>query len=272
MLKISVITINYNNKEGLKKTIESVIDQTYPYIEYIIIDGGSTDGSVDIIKQKEDKISYWISENDNGVYNALNKGILKASGNYLIFLNSGDAFTGADVLNSCYNLMQEFPYFDIYYADMLTINHLNFPDNSVWKHPSKLSLLFFKNNTINHQASLINAELFKEYGLYPEKYKLASDYWLWLICFINDKKFKHLNFPMVTYDFSGLSAADDFKSYSLERKLIWESLVPAYVQEIIEENEHLIKETENYKHLTGYKLLKVAIRLNNQLQKYRSIK
>ena len=84
-LKISIVTINYNNKNGLIQTIESVVSQTYPFIEYIVIDGNSTDGSKKIIKKYEHHISYWISEPDSGIYNAMNKGVDKAVGDDLLF-------------------------------------------------------------------------------------------------------------------------------------------------------------------------------------------
>ena len=89
-MKLSIITINYNNREGLKKTINSVINQTFRDFEYILIDGGSEDGSKEIILQHEAQFSYWRSEKDHGIYNAMNKGILAAKGDYLLFLNSGD--------------------------------------------------------------------------------------------------------------------------------------------------------------------------------------
>ena len=91
-MKYSIITINYNNADGLRRTIESVVSQTYADYEYLIIDGGSTDGSVNAIKEYEDKISYWVSEKDGGIYNAMNKGVKVAHGEYLIFMNSGDVF------------------------------------------------------------------------------------------------------------------------------------------------------------------------------------
>ena len=92
MKKISIITINYNNCEGLRRTIESVVNQTCRDFEYIIIDGGSTDGSVDVIKRYADNIDYWVSEPDKGIYNAMNKGIRMATGDYVQILNSGDMF------------------------------------------------------------------------------------------------------------------------------------------------------------------------------------
>lgn len=89
-MKLSIITINYNNREGLRKTIESVVAQTTREFEYIVIDGGSTDGSVDVIKEFSDYIDYWVSEPDKGIYNAMNKGVKVAHGDYCQFLNSGD--------------------------------------------------------------------------------------------------------------------------------------------------------------------------------------
>ena len=91
-MRFSVITINYNNREGLNKTIKSVLCQSINDYEYIIIDGGSTDGSVDIINNNANFITYWVSEKDNGIYHAMNKGVAHAHGEYCIFMNSGDIF------------------------------------------------------------------------------------------------------------------------------------------------------------------------------------
>ena len=98
-MRFSVITINYNDKIGLERTINSVINQTNDDYEYIIIDGESTDGSVDVIKRYANHITYWVSEKDKGVYNAMNKGVDQAHGDYLIFMNSGDCFHSTKVLN-----------------------------------------------------------------------------------------------------------------------------------------------------------------------------
>ena len=96
--KFSIITINYNNKEGLRKTIESVVGQSFRDFEYIIIDGGSTDGSIEVIKEYAGKVDYWVSEPDKGIYHAMNKGVLQAHGEYLNFMNSGDEFYNNGVL------------------------------------------------------------------------------------------------------------------------------------------------------------------------------
>ena len=106
-MKYSIITINYNNRDGLEMTINSVLEQTYKDFEYIIIDGGSTDGSLEVIKKHAAQIDYWVSEPDNGIYNAMNKGIRKATGDYLNFMNSGDTYHTSSVLGDIANLDSE---------------------------------------------------------------------------------------------------------------------------------------------------------------------
>ena len=95
---ISIITVSYNAVKTIEDTINSVLNQTYPNIEYIIIDGGSTDGTLDVIKKYQDKITYWVSEPDKGIYDAMNKGALKATGVWLHFMNAGDTFYDEQVL------------------------------------------------------------------------------------------------------------------------------------------------------------------------------
>ena len=103
-MTLSIITINYNNAAGLEKTIKSVISQTCKRYEFIIIDGGSKDGSKDIIEKYQDQITYWVSEPDNGIYNAMNKGVKVAKGEYCIFMNSGDIFVDNDVIRDVFNI------------------------------------------------------------------------------------------------------------------------------------------------------------------------
>ena len=100
---ISVVTVSYNAVDTIERTILSVLNQTYSDIEYIIIDGGSTDGTVDLIKKYADKITYWVSEPDQGIYDAMNKGIDVATGEWINFMNSGDSFYRQDVLSSLFD-------------------------------------------------------------------------------------------------------------------------------------------------------------------------
>ena len=146
-MRYSIITINYNNSEGLKRTIKSVISQTSKDFEYIIIDGGSTDGSVDIIKQYATHIRYWISEKDKGVYNAMNKGVAQAHGDYCIFMNSGDCFHSSDVL-------------DIgKHADIIMLDISKYDDDII---PN-----IVKNGSVNDvKLTMINGKVLYENGKY----------------------------------------------------------------------------------------------------------
>lgn len=170
-MKYSIITVNYNNKEGLKKTIESVINQSFQDFEYIVIDGGSTDGSADILREYDQKITYWVSEPDKGIYNAMNKGIAKATGDYLNFMNSGDCFYDNHVLEKV----------DSYHydADFIVGKDYHFNDEKQKGHasiqPPRTTMIHFFVSTLDHQSTFIKKELF-ENSPYNENYRLVSDW------------------------------------------------------------------------------------------------
>lgn len=170
-MKYSIITVNYNNKEGLRKTIESVIHQTYRDFEFLIIDGGSTDGSVDVLKEYDAQIDYWVSEPDGGIYQGMNKGIKKATGEYLNFMNSGDCFYASDILEkvSHYNSEADFIVGKDYHYNIET----NQGHASI--QPSRTTMIHFFVATLDHQSSFIKRELFKD-SLYDESHKLVSDW------------------------------------------------------------------------------------------------
>ena len=160
--KINIVTINLNNKDGLEKTINSVIEQTYfDKLNYIIIDGGSEDESVDVIKNFGDKIDYWLSEKDNGVYSAMNKGIDLCNGEYVLFLNSGDFFSENDVIEKAYNELD----CDIVYGDLYVKK-----DSKLFlkKYETKLDDAYFKKESLPHPASFIKLEHLKK-NKYKEK-------------------------------------------------------------------------------------------------------
>ena len=114
---ISIVTVSYNAVLTIEQTILSVINQTYPNVEYIIIDGGSTDGTVDIIKKYANKIAYWVSEPDKGIYDAMNKGGLKATGDFIQFLNAGDWFENEYVIEKIFK--DWYKRVDVIYGDMI---------------------------------------------------------------------------------------------------------------------------------------------------------
>lgn len=169
-MKYSIITVNFNNKEGLRKTIESVIHQTFHDFEFIIIDGGSTDGSVDVLKEYDAQINYWVSEADNGIYQGMNKGIKKATGEYLNFMNSGDCFYNEEVLQHVFNkhltcdiiVGKDFHYNPQTQQGFRTIL------------PPRISMLTFYIQTLPHQSSFFKRELFFN-TLYDESLRIVAD-------------------------------------------------------------------------------------------------
>ena len=169
--KISIITVVYNSSKYLERTIISVINQTYKNIEFVIIDGGSTDGTIEIIKKFESSISYWISESDKGIYDAMNKGINAATGDYLWFMNSGDLIFDNDTL---YNLIKISDNADIYFGETVIIDSEN---NILRKrrHPAPKNLTWrsFKYGMmVAHQSIIVKKSLAPLYDL---NYKVSAD-------------------------------------------------------------------------------------------------
>lgn len=206
-MKLSIITINYNNRDGLRKTIESVVAQTTRDFEYIIIDGGSTDGSVDVIKEYADYIDYWVSESDKGIYNAMNKGVAVAHGDFCLFLNSGDW------LFSNYTLKALLPQICLD-TDIITGNiYFKLTNGSIKKFngeiPNSLSIPFFLNNTLPHQSTLIKTLLLKK-RKYKETYRIISD-WVFLFdsyLYEDSIKYKKINANIAFYDCTGISSTE----------------------------------------------------------------
>lgn len=178
-MKLSIITINRNNADGLRKTMQSVLSQTYRDFEYIVVDGASIDGSVEVIKGFEKELSaqlpfHWISEPDSGVYQAMNKGIALSNGDYLLFLNSGDFLIGEDVIDRVFS-------YDIG-ADVVTARcHVSDCGKVVWTSPFLKEITLFTLYTVGipHQSTFINRSLFGRFGLYREDYRYNSDIAFW---------------------------------------------------------------------------------------------
>ncbi len=173
-MTLSVVTIVYNDVKNIRKTIESVILQTYSDIEYIIIDGASTDGTVDIIKEYSDKIQYWISEPDNGLYDAMNKGIDEANGNYICFLNSGDLFYDEKTVENIFSKNKQRD-IDIFYGETVVIDDEGkIKGKRRLAAPAKLSWKSFKNGMlVSHQAFIPVLKLVPKYDL---RYNYSSDF------------------------------------------------------------------------------------------------
>jgi len=226
MPKLSIITVNLNNREGLERTIQSVISQTFTDFEYIIIDGGSTDGSVEVIQNHADRIDYWVSEPDKGIYNAMNKGILKANGEYLLFLNSGDWLADEKVVKDfCKSNLNE----DIISGNVV----MNNPKKEIWKTPQKDELKFsvFYEGTLPHPPTFIIKDLFYQYGFYNENNILVSDWEFFLKCLvIKNCSYNHVDRIISYFDMTGISQNPLFANLLMEER---QSILKKYFPEIV---------------------------------------
>lgn len=265
-MKYSIITINFNNKAGLEKTIKSVINQTCRDFEYIIIDGGSTDGSVEVIRKYANEITYWVSEPDKGIYNAMNKGILKAQGDYLNFMNSGDCFHAATVLSEVFEESRGESIVTGRYADAST--------SAVYQvNAFSVTLLTLLKEPFNHQATFYKRELFDN-RLYDENLQIQADWKFNMQSIILDNCSVNIIDTIVAdYDFHGISAIHCELIQEEHRKVLRE-LYPArilmdYEKMYTEEEVPLLKVVPQLK--DSYRLQRIVCRFAVLLLKLRSI-
>lgn len=198
---VTIITVVYNGQDFIEETIKSVLSQSYNNIEYIIVDGGSTDGTIEIIKKYEQDISKWISEPDNGIYDAMNKGIFLANGDWMNFLNAGDSFVDSGVLSKIFTSKLE--NITLVYGDIvaikengthLRVNAINLKDDFSLR----------KGMKVCHQAIFYHKDIIEKYD---DSLRLKAE-WKHLINITRNKKFnaKKFNFPFVYYTVGGIGA------------------------------------------------------------------
>lgn len=203
--KITVITVSYNCVSTIEQTIQSVVGQTYPDMEYIIIDGGSTDGTVDIIKKYHDKIAFWSSEPDGGIYDAMNKGVKKACGDYVHFLGSDDCLISSDIMAKVALILDSAEQIDILSApvwavdEQLCLQNLfeNYLDDS----------RIDDGRIIPHQGMLTRRELLQRMP-FDTNYRIAGDQDFLLKAYFDSSiRFKYVDFPIVFYSTGGVSSS-----------------------------------------------------------------
>ena len=247
-MKLSIITINYNNAEGLCKTLESVVGQTYRNFEHVIVDGGSTDKSVEVIKQYETHVRSseqpftikWLSEPDNGIYNAMNKGIRRASGDYIQILNSGDALYAADVTERMIAALStsDNNQMSILYGNMIR----DYGNGKVSRdiclgdrvedakpHEVEWTMYDFIKGTVNHDPTYIHRSLYEKYGLYDENLKICSD-WKWFVNAVvfGGEKLYYVPIDVTLFDTTGISETQlEFREKERHGEL--EKLLPAAI-------------------------------------------
>ncbi len=211
----SIITINLNNASGLEKTITSVLNQQFTDREFIIIDGASTDGSIQVLKKYESQLTYWVSEKDSGIYNAMNKGIDKSYGNYILFLNSGDCLYDNNVLQKIYNLR---PSEQLVYGDMIIAENDGKTRKGIM--PDSLNEIHLYKDTLWHPVTFIQSGVFKEFGNYNEEYRLAGDYEFFLRLILKYRcTYRHIPLVVSVFDNSGMSSNPQNRKLLMDERL-----------------------------------------------------
>ncbi|WP_020601236.1 glycosyltransferase family 2 protein [Spirosoma panaciterrae] len=263
-MKLSIITINFNNKEGLAKTIKSVITQTTSEIEYLVIDGGSSDGSIEIIEEYQDRINYWVSEPDRGIYHAMNKGIAKAQGEYCQFLNSGDSLVSPDTTSL---MLSQLNSSSIVYGNLIK----HWSNGRTYRNTSIAvdSLFTFYSGTLNHACTYLKRSLFDIYGRYDESLKIVADWKFYLIAIgMNGETVQYIDVDVVNFDMGGIS--NQQKSIEkAERSMVLQEVLPA---NLLRDFERYYKPIRQYQRIARYnwaqKMLWFLDRLLFQWEKF----
>lgn len=207
MKKLSIITICYN-EPNLEKTCESIVNQSWQDFEWIVIDGGSNDEALAIFEKYKYRIDKFVSEPDNGIYDACNKGIKLATGEFLNFMNAGDSFYSDKIIEKFIAINSKA---DIIYGDT---NAVYESTSVVWKYPKILGnknlfdIAFWHTNNINTQSTFLRHNLFSKYGLFDTTYKIRGDFDRWLRFYVEGKEFHYLPFIIANYDMSGVSSVN----------------------------------------------------------------
>jgi glycosyltransferase involved in cell wall biosynthesis len=230
--KISIVTVNKNNAAGLEKTIKSVISQKKDFCEFIVIDGESTDNSKDLLDNYKSEISFYSSEPDTGIYNAMNKGILKSTGDFILFLNSGDFLINENVIE---NLVKQISSTDdivsgsIIIEDKFNKQHKMFSQESI-------EIQHFINLSLYHQATLISRKLFEKFGFYNENFKIGGDYEFFIRVFYKyNCKYRRISDEISYFKSDGISNNSNYSELNkLERINAWELNVSQRTFEIFE--------------------------------------
>ena len=231
-MTLTIITINRNNLNGLEKTVQSVAAQTTADFEYVVVDGGSTDGSVETVRQMSTRLGdrmKWVSEPDKGIYDAMNKGIAMASGDYVQFLNSGDCLASADVTARMLRALEQDGSPSILYGNMIK----EMPDGKrrrdVGFAGEEITLLNFYIGTLNHSSAYIRRNLFERYGLYDDTLKIDSD-WKWYLkaIVLGDEKPVYTDIDVTLFDMTGISETNKDLAKK-ERMQVLEECIPATI-------------------------------------------
>ena len=285
-MELSIVTINYNNAEGLRKTLVSVAEQTYRDIEHIIIDGGSTDGSIEVIRDYVERLKIedrilkidWVSEKDNGIYNAMNKGIRKASGEYIQILNSGDILANPDVTQRMMDALRLRIEdrrlkngVEILYGNMIKKDYET--GKIIGKSGEvEYSLRQYYSATLNHDCCYIRRDMFETYGLYDEKLNIVSD-WKWFLKAIGMGQVRpvYVDVDVTIFDASGISESNLGLRKKERRQVLEEVISPAILTDY-DAHAFEIEQMNRLRKYHLYGLVYIIERVLFKLEKWRILR
>lgn len=265
-MKLSIITINFNDAQGLEKTIQSVISQTYNDFEYIVVDGASKDGSVDVIKKYSDSLTHWVSEPDTGIYNAMNKGTRMASGEYCLYLNSGDVLADSDVLEKAFNYN--------FTEDIVSCICLDFDKKHEWLKipPTNVSLFTFIGGSLPHPTTFIKRGLINRLGGYKEEYRIMSDWCFFLDAMIIHKSsYRTLDIVLSKFNCFGISSTTAYIETAKSRAYMKE-LFPRIMEDYHPYNDEAVYNVLQWmqKHRIIKNIIVLPFKVLNRLLKLRN--
>lgn len=226
---LSIITINFNDVTGLKRTVNSVFSQNNTEFEYIIIDGGSTDGSAAFINDNQTRFDYCISEPDNGIYNAMNKGILAAKGEYLLFLNSGDLLFANNTINKISSILKSKTK-DIFFGNIVNRDE----QDVVVNYSQKITFKTFFDGSLPHPSSFIRRSCFLDANLYDEELKIVSDWKFFILgIFKRNFSFEYIDQIIAIYYLDGISSTNK-EADTHERQKVLKQEFPLFYDDYLE--------------------------------------
>ncbi|MDY0238201.1 MAG: glycosyltransferase family 2 protein [Campylobacterales bacterium] len=205
---ISIVTVVYNGEEHLEGTIQSVINQTYDNVEYIIVDGGSTDGTLEIIKKYEDRIDYWLSEKDAGIYDAMNKGVKLCSGEVIGLINADDWYE----LDAVREISKAYTHSDKKTIFHAYLNIIQEDKETYIVYPPQDLFILKKGMILSHPTVFVPKEIYKRHGLFSTKYKIASDWDLMLRLYLAGVNFHEIKSLVANFRIGGASFVIDKNS------------------------------------------------------------
>lgn len=269
----SIITINRNNCAGLRQTVGSVVSQEYSDYEYIVVDGASTDGSVDVIKKYSELPNLkWVSEPDNGIYNAMNKGVIMSKGDYVVFVNSGDRLVSPSVLQMLSEELEHADFPAILYGNLIKV----WPNGTKRKGKGRrdsLTMFSFYRGTLDHPGTCIRRGLYDTYGLMDETMKICSDWaWFMKVIVFGQEKAVYANVDTVFFDMTGISQSTGKGRERLRnerRSVLKKTLPPLVLADYDRYADDIVMVNRLHRHPCVYKFVRFIERVLFKVEKLR---